>query len=403
MPPKSEQPPIELNAPASLPVSLVCDELIEQRAGKIGEVEAAPRVEYTDPDGETRSYPVWTDYIASSAGENRNDDWMETGQMVLKHYRANPVVMALHDRRSWPVGTGQPRLVGKQDDAVLYMRVHWDLEDWDVRKIVGKVDRKVLRTGSIGAMLGKGSDYRWRLDPSHKAYKEKSWGRYVAHPVLEEFSIVPIPGDRTARAVSQSANNSTPPASPPASTTNEGPSMDFKALLLSVLALSADASDEQIQAAADNHTPTDRDALASAVCNALGVDDLPEDFAVQLSAATDRTGFLPLSEVNEMVKAAAQTTDPKVEARAAVEAAVQSGAITPALKSHYLKLADADPVACAAAVGGLKPSSAVPLKPQDKPTNTAGPSAPVTLSDLDRETIQMMGLTEAEFLAQKEA
>jgi hypothetical protein len=408
MPPDASQ----LFTPVSLGVALVDieEQPVEARAGKIGEVEVAPRKEYTDPDGVTRSYPVWTDYIASTAGENRNDDWLETGQMVLKHYRANPVVLAMHDNRSWPVGTGQPRLVGTGDDAVLYMRVHWDLEDYEVRRIAGKVDRKVLRAGSIGAMPGKGSDWRSRLDPSHKAYKENSWGRYVAHPVLEEFSIVPLPGDRTARAVSQSANDPTPSA-PPTPTTNEGPSMNYKLLLLSVLALPDESTDEEIQAASDalTDTLTQANATEAAVRAALQLDadaDLPADVAEQLAAAVDKAGLLTLAEATEMVNEAIAATAPqrnlKADALAAVEQAVKDGKILPVLHDRWKLSAESDPENTIAMLGGLKAGAAVPVKPAPiagLPQTPAGGA--LTLSAAEKAEADRLGISHDDYLAAK--
>lgn len=395
-------PTLDLLAPVSVAMSLVCPDQVEQRAGKIGEVETAPRQEYVDADGETRSYPLWTDYIASTAGENRNDDWLETGQMILKFYRANPVVMAMHNRRSWPVGTGKPRLSGTGDDAVLYLRVQWDLEDPETRKIVGKVDRRVLRAGSIGAMLGKGSAYRWSLDPSHKAYKENSMGRYVAHPVLEEFSIVPLPGDRTARAISQDITTTTPPV-PPAPTTTPGQSMNYQLLLCSVLALSTESTDDEIQAAADAHPDhkARADAAEDACRLALSLDadaELPAELAAELTAATDRSGMISLAEATQMVldATAAAATDPKITALAEVKSAVKDGRITPALVAHWEGMAAVSPTACMAALEGIKPSSAVPLTAQVDPTKP--PPTPVALSAHDRLIVKQLGITEAEFI-----
>ncbi len=387
----------EENAP-ELAAPLLC-ELLQARAGDPD--DSPPMVD--TPDGER---PAYSDFIASTAGVNRNGDAIDQNTWKLKAYRDNPQILWMHDRRRPPIGRGEARIMDRgTDKARLVIRVHYDLEDAFAREIAGKVHRGFIKAGSISAAPGKGSAWRMNLDKDHPYYQERGYGRYVKHAELLEFSLVTVPGDANAlklaaeAAAAAAAPSSTPPASPPAPTTNPEPCMDYRAALLSVLALSAESTDEEITAAADTHT-TNHTALAGAVCNALGTETLPEDYAAQLAAATDRSGLITLSEANELVKAAASATDPIVEARAAVEAAVQSGAIAPAMKAHYLELAEANAAACTAAVQGLKPAGTVPLKPQERPEDLG---APVRLSALDRKTMKLMGLSEAEFLAAKGA
>ena len=383
---------------------ILCDlsSLVEARVGDPD--EQAPMV--PTPDGEL---PAWTDYTASTSGVNRNGDAIDQNTWRLANYRKNPQILWMHDRSRPPIGRGEPRIVNRgADDARLVIRVHWDLDDEDARKIAGKVMRGFLPAGSISAAPGKGSAYRMQLDKDHPYYQADGYGRYVRHAELLEFSIVTVPGDANAlkMAADMAADDdtdTTPPA-PPVSTTTAGECMETRALLCSVLALSSDVTDEDLQAAAEshiNHQPR-AEAAEAAICAALGVEDLPEDYAAQLAAATDRTGLLTLAEANDMVLAAAQTVDPVIEARAAVVAAVNDGRIAPALSAHFERLAEADPVSCQAALEGMTPGQAVPLTPQDKPSSAAA-GAPLTLSVADRAVCQQLGITEAEFLKSKEA
>ena len=237
-------------------------------------------------------------------------------------------------------------------------------------------------------------------DPNHKA---DSWGRAIQNQELREFSLVTIPGDANCLRQSEQPNPFTPPTPSASTTSNNGQSMDFKLLLCTVLALSAESTDEEIQAAADalpDHK-TRADQAEAAIASALGADELPADYAVQLTAATDRAGFVPLAEAQQMVidATAAAATDPKITALAEVKAAVKDGRITPALVPHWEALAASSPAACTASLGGLTASSAVPLTSQVDP-NKPPPKA-VVLSAHDRQIMKQLDITEAEYLSSK--
>lgn len=378
-----------------------CDLALSLVEAREGEKSAdAPMIETADGP-----LPAWTVFVASTGGANRNGDVIDQNTWKLGPYKKNPQVLWMHNRFSPPLGTGEAWVEEKgTDSARLMVKVLWDLEDAEARKIAGKVHRKVLRAGSMSCAPGKGSMWRDQLPKDDPWFEEGSWGRVIRNQELREFSIVTIPGDENC--LQQAEPPSTPPAAP-ASTPDTGNSMNFRLLLCSVLALSADVSDEDLQAAADAHPDTKKRAedAEAAIRTALALEAgaaLPEDYAAQLASATDRTGLLTLAEANALVLAAQHTPDPKVEALAAVKLAVKEGKIAPALASHFEQLAAASPETTIATLSAMPVGAGVPLTPQVDPRTPPAPASGASvLTAAEKAEAKSLGIDEAVWLAAK--
>lgn len=384
-------------------------------------IQPAPMVD--TPDGKRRAYHT---FIANVAGENRKGDWIEQDWDLSEFYAADstrPPGLWMHDHMRDPHARLEVWIdLPGTEHAALMCRFHYDLEQAFARERSRLYEAELLDAVSIYASFDE-VVYRDQLPPDHPAFRplgDNEWwpGLYRSGGHLREISQVTVPGE--AHAVRQSllaalsaedhlparqnAGEQPPPAAVPPPH-DDGDAMRSVLLAALLLPTDSDLTDEALAEKAQGAI-RERDALAQAARSALQLADdaaLPEDLGAALSAATSKAGYLPLAEVALQLADARKAAgdDPRKKAREAVQLAIKERRLPPAAEKAWLAQAEAAPAACVEALASLP--ATIPIKLQGGGGELPAPSDDVSLSDEEREVCKQLGLSEADFLAEKRA
>lgn len=425
MPPKHGTPTPEQRPDLNEPGALIGyalrpdDDTTKQQAG--GTTPKAPMVDTDDGP-----LPAWHIFIASASGEKRNDDLIDQNTWQLENYRANPVILWMHNPYQRPIGRGEVWVENEgTPNARLMVKLHWKHAQKEAREFCQDVESRHLNTVSIKARFGQNL-WRDSFPETDPRYKRTGWGRYRAYGDLWEISLTTVPGDPGALRQAAPGAPPAPPEAHPApaftpasagisppspSSSSQESTVSLRAMMIAALCLAENSSDEQIAASATT-LKTERDTLDAAVRTTLNLDaeaTLPADVGAQLAAATSKAGFITLAEAQALAlaQAGAVKDDPAHLAQVELSAAVQDGRVTPFMKAHFESFAAADPAACLATLKGLKPGSAVPLTQQggngpDITQLNDGPGA-VVLSAADKQVARQMGLSDEQMIEHKKA
>ncbi len=196
-----------------------------------------------------------------------------------------------------------------------------------------------------------------------------------------------------------------------ATTQNGDPEMEFLKALAKALGLGEDATEEQVLAAlkSQNEAIAAQTALATAIKTALGLDEKADETAIAeavkglkdsvATAKSDKTPdpakFVPVEQVAALSEEIAQlkTQVGEDKAAAAVEDAMKSGKLPPALKDWGLAYATSDLTGftnyCEKQPVIVKPGTDIPADP----TPAEG-----QLTQADKALCKQMGIPEDEFL-----
>jgi HK97 family phage portal protein len=138
--------------------------------------------------------PEYHDFIGSTQQADHAEDVIIQAGIKLEVFNANPVILWMHDRRSLPIGTGEATFNGS---GALQIRVFYDQGDPEAMVIAGKVERRVIRAGSVGIIV---HEWRWRseLPPDDPYYDKDSWGWVIYSCTLVEYSLVTVPMNQGA-------------------------------------------------------------------------------------------------------------------------------------------------------------------------------------------------------------
>lgn len=121
-------------------------------------------------------------FIASQPDKARDGLGIDVNAWDIADFKANPVIMAMHDYGSWPVGRAS--LIQKEDRALI-ADIVFDQEDPNAVMIESKIRRGFLNAVSVGFNI--------------KEIKDNT----VTKAELLEISVVPIPADPKALAERQ--------------------------------------------------------------------------------------------------------------------------------------------------------------------------------------------------------
>lgn len=121
-------------------------------------------------------------FIASQPDKARDGMSIAVDAWNISDFKANPVIMAMHDYGSWPVGKAT---VIEKNDRALVTEIVFDQEDPNAVMIESKIRRGFLNAVSVGFNITEIKDST------------------VTKAELLEISIVPIPADPKALAERQ--------------------------------------------------------------------------------------------------------------------------------------------------------------------------------------------------------
>ena len=363
-------------------------------------VGSAPMVET-----ESGPLPAWHVFVANTSAPNRHGDIIEQDDWQLDNYRANPVILWMHDLRQDPLGRGEVWVARPgTPDACLMVRVWWNHKRERAREVCEQVEDGMLSAVSIRATFAQRL-WRDELPETDPRYKRTGWGRVLSHGDLEEISIVTVPGDPNALKQALLAALDSPPAPEPATPTPapEPPVHFLRTLALTLLSMPTDSdiTDEDLGEALKGRID-EGDRARDAVRSTLSLDagaSLPEDLDAALLSA-GRAGYIRVDQVDQMIAEAraegaeAAESDPVRLAQKLVDEKLNAGAILPALADSYRQLAASDPAAVTSILSAKAPGSVVPLGEQ-RPKGEQPPAA-----DLSGPTAEQLaagkraGLTE---------
>jgi HK97 family phage prohead protease len=148
-------------------------------------------------------------FVASQPDKARDGMSIDVNAWNISDFKANPVIMAMHDYGSWPVGKAT---VIEKNDKALIADIVFDQEDPNAVMIESKIRRGFLNAVSVGFNITEIKDTT------------------VTKAELLEISIVPIPADPKAlaerqtnylRSFSQELAALADESPPPASTADE--------------------------------------------------------------------------------------------------------------------------------------------------------------------------------------
>jgi hypothetical protein len=108
--------------------------------------------------------------------------------LLLKHFKGNPVMLYMHDRRILPIGRWKNL---KIENGNLTAEPEFDMDDEFAAKIAGKVDRDFIRAVSVGILI-----HKWTEDAQY--HIEGKEHMTIIKSELLEASFVDIPADRNA-------------------------------------------------------------------------------------------------------------------------------------------------------------------------------------------------------------
>lgn len=183
---------------------------IEGKAGIIGQVSKAEE-----------SKAGSTLFVASTDDEDRHGDIVRQ-DWKLAQYRANPVILWMHDHMQAPIGRAKSAKTVKGEDgrSRLMIDVEWDASGVNplAETIAAQFTSGYLSTGSVGFVPSKRT-FRNQLSEDHSAYKplgkgqpQYMHGMYLEGNNLLEFSATTIPANPNARAVRAWAQEAEDPA-----------------------------------------------------------------------------------------------------------------------------------------------------------------------------------------------
>lgn len=121
----------------------------------------------------------------STAGEDRYNSTIDPKGWKLDQYRANPVVLWMHN--SWEPPIGRSKMIEADDEGLVAVP---EFVSRDVNPLAGTVE-DMLRAGFLNA-----ASVSWQ--PDKWAYNEKRGGVDFIEQTLLEWSIVTVPGNADA-------------------------------------------------------------------------------------------------------------------------------------------------------------------------------------------------------------
>ncbi|WP_400192807.1 hypothetical protein [Hymenobacter sp. B81] len=232
----------------------------------------------------------------------------------ISAFKKNPVMLYMHDRSIMPIGKWED--LRKEDDGRMTAEAVFDKEDEFAQRVESKVEQGILSACSVWVSPLAWSDKPEVLLPGQSRPT-------VTSSLLNEISIVDIPGNRSALKLSLSNGVTLADASAGAEALDSIlPKLNLKTALnmdeiLLALGLPAGASEKQIadaikQLKLANQSNTTQLMLSLAKKAGL-VTDANEAYFTKLAAASPELAV----EFLEQAKPAAATTPPAKEVRLA--------------------------------------------------------------------------------------